>query len=83
MRELCRECEGVSYVHRQTPVWAGVSKGIELNELSSPFGLVTDRDNGEMFVCDFLFPWINVYDKDGNYQRSLGLGGSLHPASIV
>ena len=82
MRELCRVCEGVSYVHRQTPVWTGVSKGKGRNELSSPFGLVTDRDNGEVFVCD-MSNRIQVYDKDGNYQRSLGQGKFLYPDSIA
>ena len=82
MRELCRVCEGVSYVHRQTPVWTGVSKGKGRNELSSPFGLVTDRGNGEVFVCD-MSNRIQVYDKDGNYQRSLGQGKFLYPDSIA
>ena len=50
MRELCLVCEGVSYIHRQTPVWTGVSRGIGQNELSFPAGVVTDRDNGEVFV---------------------------------
>ena len=82
IRELCRVCEGVSYVHRQTPVWTGVSKGKGRNELSSSFGLVTDRDNGEVFVCD-VSNRIQVYDKDGNYQRKLIMGEFINPDSIA
>ena len=83
MRESCRVCEGVSYVHRQTPVWTGVSRGHQRNdELSHPWGLVTDRDNGEVFVCDYSGR-IQVYDKHANYQRCLRAGGGLYPVSIA
>ena len=71
MRDLCHVCEGVSYVHRQNPVWTGVSKGYGQNELFSPQSLVTDRDNGEVFVCDCMSDRIQVYGKDGNYQRRI------------
>ena len=83
MRELCRVCEGVSYVHRQTPVWTGVSNEIGQDELSNPCALVTDKDNGEVFVCDSSSYRIQVYDKDGNYQRSLIMGVFLNPDSIA
>ena len=82
MRELCRVCEGVSYVHRQTPVCTGVSGGYGLSDIINPQGLVTDRDNGEVFVCDFSANIIQVYDKDGNYQRSFKLEG-FFPESIT
>ena len=68
---MCRVCEGVSYAHRHTPVWTGVSREEGRNEISNPCGLVTDRDNGEVFVCDFSANRIQVFDKDGNYQRSV------------
>ena len=83
MREMCHVCEGVSYVHRQIPVWTGVSKGEGRNEISTPSGLVTDRDNGEVFVCDFSGNSIQVFDKDGNYQRSVTHQGMIHPLSIT
>ena len=70
MRDLCHVCEGVSYVHRQTPVCTGVRSGCRRKELYSPQGLVTDRDNGEVYVCNYIPNRIQVYDKDGNYQRS-------------
>ena len=71
MRELCSVCEGVSYVHRQTPVWTCECEGEGQNLLHCSRGLVTDKDNGELFVCDNLANRIQVYDKDGNYQRSI------------
>ena len=84
MRELCRVCEGVSYVHRQTPVCTGVSGGYGPNDMINPQGLVTDRDNGEVFVCDYSANMIQVYDKNGNYQRSIKLEGfSPHTITIT
>ena len=83
MRDLCHVCEGVSYVHRQNPVWTGVSKGFGQNELQNPQGLVTDRDNGEVFVCDYWANRIQVYDKDGNYQRKITLEELSIPVSIA
>ena len=83
MRDLCHVCEGVSYIHRQTPVCTAVSSGDGQNELYNPRGLVTDRDNGEVFVCDCYPASIQVYDKDGNYQRSFTLEGSSIPVRIA
>ena len=67
LREMCHVCEGVSYVHRHTPMWTGVSRGEGRNQIYTPHGLVTYRDNGDVFVCDFTANRIQVYDKDGNY----------------
>ena len=61
----------------------GVSKGGGQNEISNPRGLVTDRDNGEVFVCDFSADRIQVFDKDGNYQRSVEHEGMYLPVSIA
>ena len=83
MRDLCHVCEGVSYVHRQTPVCAVVSKGDGQNELHNPRGLVTDRDNGEVFVCNYRPNRIQVYDKDGNYQRRITLEELYIPVRIA
>ena len=51
MRESRRVCEGVSYVHRQIPMWTGVNKGERQNQLYIPCCLATNSDNGEVFVC--------------------------------
>ena len=83
MRDLCHVCKGVSYIHRQTPVCTVVSKGFGQNELFSPQGLVTDRDNGDVFVCDLRPARIQVYDKDGNYQRSISHEELSIPVSIA
>ena len=82
INKLCNMCEGVSYVNRHTPVWTGVNQGEGQNEISSPCSLVTDRDNGEVFVCD-LAGRIQVYDKDGSYQRSIKVEGMLHKIAIT
>ena len=52
MAELCVVCEGVSYVNRHNPVCSGVNRGKGQNELSNPWGLSTDRHNGDVYVCD-------------------------------
>ena len=83
MRDLCHVCEGVSYIHRQTPVCTVVSSGDGQNELHDPQGLVTDRDNGEVFVCDYWANRIQVYDKDGNYQRKITLEELSIPVRIA
>ena len=83
MKEMCHVCEGVSYVHRQIPVWTGVSEGEGQNEISISSDLVTDRDNGEVFVCDYSANRIQVFDKYGNYQRSVEQEGMSLPVSIT
>ena len=50
MAELCRVCEGVSYVNRHNPVYSGVNRGRGQNEVDFPFGLSTDRHNGGVCV---------------------------------
>ena len=83
MKEMCRVCEGVSYVHRHTPVWTGVIKGEGQNQISTPHVLVTDGDNGKVFLCEFSGNSIQVFDKDGNYQRSVKQEGMSLPVSIA
>ena len=53
MVELCRVCEGVSYVNRHNPLCSGVNRGEGQNEIDIPLGLSTDRHNGDVFVCDW------------------------------
>ena len=83
MRKMCLVCEGLTYVRRQTPVWTGVSRGEGQKEISNSTGLVTDRDNGEVFVCDYLANLIQVFNKDGNYQRSFKQEGMFLPVNIT
>lgn len=45
-------------------------KGDE-GDLSKPLGIAVDR-NGTLFVCDSSLKSIMVYDRDGNFLRSIG-----------
>ena len=67
---LCRLCEGISYVNRHNPVWSGVNEGDGQMEVYNPFGLSIDRDNGDIFVCDFGVNRIQVFGKEGNYSTT-------------
>ena len=50
-------------------------------EINAPRNLVTDRGNSEVFV--YMTSKIQMYDTDGNYQRSIGLEGLANVASIA
>jgi len=41
-------------------------------QLSKPAGIATDRD-GTIYVSDLLMHRVFVYDRDGNFQRALGM----------
>ena len=83
MDGLCRLCEGVSYVNRHNPVWSGVNRGDGQMEIYSPFGLSIDRDNGDIYVCDYLAQRIQVFSKEGNYSRTIEPEGMSLPTSII
>ena len=83
MAGLCRLCEGVSYVNRHNPVWSGVNIGDGQMEVSNPYGLSIDRDNGDIFVCDFGVSRIQVFGKEGNYLRTIKPQGMSRPLSIA
>ena len=83
MTGLCRLCEGVSYVNRHNPVWSGVNKGEGQMEINSPTGLSIDRDNGDIFVCDFGADRIQVFGKEANYLRTIKPQGMPIPISIA
>ena len=59
MEELCRVCEGVSYVNRHNPLCSGVNRGEGQNEIDIPLGLSTDRHYGDVYVCD----WLAIHQK--------------------
>ena len=82
MAELCRVCEGVSYVNRHNPVCSAVNSGKGQNELSLPCGLSTDRHNGDVYVCDSTVHRIQVFNRDGIHQRTISLRGLSHPFEI-
>ena len=79
MAELCRVCEGVSYVNRHNPVCSGVNKGKGQNEIDLPFDLSTDRHNGDVFVCDCYADRIQVFSREGIHQRNISPQGLSHP----
>ena len=54
MAKLCRVSEGVSYVNRHNPVCSGANRGEGRNEIYNPYGLSTDRHNGDVYVCDCM-----------------------------
>ena len=83
MAGLCRLCEGVSYVNRHNPVWSGVNKGDGQMEIYITTGLSIDRDNGDIFVCDFGVRRIQVFGKEGNYLRTIKPQGMSFPISIA
>ena len=83
MAGLCCLCEGVSYVDRHNPVWSGVSRGEGQMEIYAPTGLSIDRDNGDIFVCDFRVNRIQVFGKEGNYLRTIEPQGMPNPLSIA
>ena len=83
MAGLCRLCEGVSYANRHNPVWSGVNKGIGEMEILVPFGLSIDRDNGDIFVCDFGADRIQVFSKEGDYSRTIKLQEMTYPIFIT
>ena len=70
VREKCVACVRVCPTSTDTPL-CGLVSAEKKDENSNPCGLVTDRDNGEVFVCDFSANRIQAFDKDGNYQRSV------------
>ena len=83
MAGLCRLCEGVSYVNRHNPVWSGVHKGEGQMEINDPLGLSIDRENGDIFVCDYAANRIQVFSKEGNYSRTIESQGMPSPISIT
>ena len=83
MAGLCRLCEGISYVNRHNPVWSGVNEGDGQMEVYTPSGLSIDRDNGDIFVCDFGADKIQVFGKEGNYLRTIKPQGMTRPIFIA
>ena len=83
MAGLCRLREGVSYVNRHNPVWSGVNKGEGQMEIYTPLGLSIDRDNGDIFVCDYGAIRIRVFGKEANYLRTIKPQGMPLPSSIA
>ena len=83
MAGLCRLCEGVSYVNRHNPVWSGVDIGMGQMKIYNPSGLSIDRDNGDIFVCDFGVNNIQVFSKEGNYLRTIKPQGMTNPIYIA
>ena len=79
MAGLCRLCEGVSYVDRHNSVWSGVNKGEGQMKISTPYALSIDRDNGDIFVCDFGVSRIQVFGKEGNYSKTIKPQGMTFP----
>ena len=49
----------------------------------TPVWTRVSRDNGEVFMCDISADRIQVFDKDGNYQRSVKQERILYPFSIT
>ena len=83
MAELCRVCEGVSYVNRHNPVCSGVNSGGEgQNKIDLPFGLSTDRHNGDVYVCE-LADRIQVFSREGIHQRTISPQGLSNPCDIT
>ena len=83
MAELCRVCEGVSYVNRHNPVCSGVNRGEGQNEIVVPFGLSTDRHNGDVYVCDYMADKIQVFSREGIQQRTISPQGLSNPCDIT
>ena len=83
MAELCRVCEGVSYVNRHNPVCSGVNEGKGQNEIYIPCGLSTDRHNGDVYVCDCKLDRIQVFSREGIHQRTISPQGMSDPSEIT
>ena len=83
MEELCRVCEGVSYVNRHNPVCSGVNQGKGQNEIFYPYGLSTDRHNGDVYVCDLVTDRIQVFSREGIHQRTISPQGLSSPSEIT
>ena len=83
MAELCVVCEGVSYVNRHNPVCSGVNRGKGQNEISNPWGLSTDRHNGDVYVCDYVAARIQVFSREGIHQRTISPQGLFDPLVIT
>ena len=83
MEELCRVSEGVSYVNRHNPVCSGVYRGRGQNEIVNPCALSTDRHNGDVYVCDWLANRIQVFSREGIYQRTISQQGLSYPTDIT
>ena len=84
MAELCRVSEGVSYVNRHNPVCSGVNRGRGQNEIYIPYGLSTDRHNGDVYVCDWMTAGrIQVFNREGIHQRTIRPQGLSYPTNIT
>ena len=83
MAELCRVSEGVSYVNRHNPVCSGVNRGRGQNEIDNPWGLSTDRHNGDVYVCDWKADRIQVFSREGIHQRTISPQGLSYPTEIA
>ena len=83
MAKLCRVCEGVSYVNRHHPLCSGVNRGKGQNELYIPFGLSTDRHNGDVYVCGWDPDRIQVFTREGIHQKTISPQGLSHPSDIT
>ena len=63
--ELCRVCEGVSYVNRHNPVCSGVHTGGDgPTRLTMPYALSTDRHNGDVYVSNYGTNRIHVFSRE-------------------
>ncbi|KAI6658431.1 E3 ubiquitin-protein ligase TRIM71-like [Oopsacas minuta] len=80
---LCHVVEGVSYVNRHKPVWSGVNRGRGSDEISYASGLSIDRENGDIYICDYMVHRIQVFCKDGSYKRTIKEQGILCPSDIA
>ena len=84
MAELCRVSEGVSYVNRHNPVCSGVNRGRGQNEIYNPYGLSTDKHNGDVYVCDWMaVARIQVFSREGIHQRNISPQGLSYPTRIT
>ena len=83
MTEMCRVCEGISYLNRHNPVCSGVNRGKEQNEIFDPSGLCTDKHNGDVYVCDYEAHRIQVFSREGIHQRNISSQGLSNPIEIT
>ena len=82
MVDLCRVCEGVSYVNRHNPVWSGVNSGRGQNEILDPSSLSIDKYSGNVYVCDHRVKSIQVFGKEGIHQKTIRLQELSFPTAI-